>query len=284
MSSGYDKKVILFQVGASGHFLAEFLNTGDITVSPDQRIDGRQRLSSVFVDETSAEYQFKGGCSADCITAIKNAISNQDRRIILSHCDTVSEFKKFTNKVWIKKIVPTTNFFGWIKNAVYKIHDIDQVMKKNIAQQINFYFTNLKHWYKINRADQDRPSDMTIDFGKLYDMQYLADLYRSANGCDPSESRIKFAEQYVSKQFAPIHDCLATDIRDIIEHVNPTDSFDIATALFMYEKNHDSIDQNRWWTFDNFPDSIPQCIEFLIANSQNYSIFQRIQIVKRLRS
>ena len=275
MSSGYDKKVILFQVGASGHFLAEFLNTGDITVLPNQRIDYKQRLSSVFIDETSADHQFKGGCSVDCIDAIKKAISIEDRRIILSHCDAVSEFKQFTNKVWIKKILPNTNFFGWIKNAVYKTHNIDQVMKQNITQQIDFYFTNLKHWYKINRADQDRPIDMTIDFGKLYDIQYLIDLYISANGCEPNNTRIKFAQQYICNQLSPIHDCQATDMTDIIEHVTPKNSFDIATVLFMYEKNHDSIDQNRWWTFDHFPDSIPQCIEFLIANSQNYSIFSK---------
>jgi hypothetical protein len=274
LSSGYNKKVILFQVGASGHFLAEFLNTGDITVLPNQRIDRRQRLSSVFVDETSAEYQFKGGCSADCINSIKSAISNQDQRIILSHCDAVSEFQPFTNLAWIKKIVPNTNFFGWIKNAVYKTQDIDRVIKKNMAQQIDFYFTNMKHWYNIDRADQDRPSDMTIDFGKLYDIQHLIDLYRSANGCEPDHTRIDFAEQYVSKQFAPIDDCESTDIRDIIEHVTPRNSFDMATVLFMYEKNHDSIDQNRQWTLEDFPDSIPQCIEFLTANSQNYSIFK----------
>lgn len=275
MSSGYNKKVILFQVGASGHFLAEFLTTEDITVLPNQRIDHRQRLSSVFVDETSAEHQFKGGCSADCITAIKHAITNGDRRIILSHCDTVSEFRSFTDRVWIKKILPNTNFFGWIKNAVYKTHDVDQVMKKNIAQQIDFFFTNLKHWFEINRTDQDRPIDMTIDFGKLYDIQYLTDLYRSANGCDPSESRIEFAEQYVSKQFAQMDDCQATDMMDIIKHVNPRDSFGIATVLFMYEKNHNSIDQNRQWTLNDLPDSISQCIEFLIANSQNYLIFSK---------
>ena len=275
MSSACDKKVILFQVGASGHFLAEFLTIEDITVLPNRRIDHRQRLSSVFVDETSAEHQFKGGCSTDCIEAIKKAITNGDRRIILSHCDTVSEFRSFTDRVWIKKILPNTNFFGWIKNAVYKTHDVDQVMKKNIAQQIDFFFTNLKHWYEINRADQDRPNDMTIDFGKLYDTQYLTDLYRSANGCDPSESRIEFAEQYISNQFDPMDDCPATDMRDIIDHINPKNSFDIATALFMYEKNHNSVDQNRWWTVEDFPGSIPQCIEFLIANSQNYSIFSK---------
>ena len=275
MSSGYDKKVILFQVGASGHFLAEFLNTGDITVLPNQRIDRRQRLSSVFVDETSADHQFRGGCSVDCIDAIKKAIAIGDRQIILSHCDAVSEFKQFTNQVWIKKILPNTNFFGWIKNAVYKTHNVDRVMKQNMTQQIDFCFTNLKHWYEINRADQDRPSGMTIDFGKLYDIQYLIELYRSANGCEPDTTRIKFAEQYISNQFAPMDDCPASDMRDIIDHVNPKNSFDIATALFIYEKNHDSVDQNRWWTFDNFPGSIPQCIEFLIANSKKYSIFSK---------
>jgi hypothetical protein len=275
LSSAYDKKVILFQVGASGHFLAEFLTTEDITVLPNQRIDHRQRLSSVFVDETSAEYQFNGGCSADCITAIKNAIANDDRRIILSHCDTISEFRSFTDRVWIRKILPNTNFFGWIKNAVYKTHNVDHVIKQSMPQQIDFCFTNLKHWYEIDRADQDRPSDMTIDFGKLYDIQYLIELYRSANGCNPSESRIKFAEQYVSKQFAPINDCSATSMIDIIKHVTPTDSFDIATVLFMYEKNHHSIDQNRRWTLNDFPDSIPQCIEFLIANSKKYSNFSK---------
>ena len=275
MSSGYDKKVILFQVGASGHFLAEFLNTGDITVLPNQRIDYKQRLSSVFVDETSADHQFKGGCSVDCIDAIKKAIAIRDRRIILSHCDAVSEFKQFTDKVWIKKILPNTNFFGWIKNAVYKTHNIDQVMKQNIAQQIDFCFTNLKHWYEINLADQDRPGDMTVDFGKLYDIQHLIELYRSANGFEPDTTRIEFAEQYISNQFDPMDDCSATGMGEIIDHINPKNSFDIATALFIYEKNHHSIDQNRWWTTNDFPDSISQCIEFLIANSKKYSIFSK---------
>ena len=227
MSRIYNKKVILFQVGASGHFLAEFLNTGDIKVLPNQRIDYRQRLSSVFVDETSADHQFKGGCSVDCINSIKNAISNGDQRIILSHCDAVSEFRQFTDRVWIKKILPITNFIGWIKNAVYKTHNIDQVMKQNIKQQIDFCFTNLKHWYEINRADQDRPSDMTIDFGKLYDIQYLIELYKSANGCEPDTTRIKFAQQYISNQFDPIDDCQATGMREIIDHINPKNSFDI---------------------------------------------------------
>lgn len=275
MSSGYNKKVILFQVGASGHFLAEFLNTGDIKVLPNRRIDHKQKLSSVFVDETRDEYKFRGGCSADCITAIKNAIANDDQRIILSHCDSVSEFRPLTNRVWIRKILPNTNFFGWIKNAVYKTHDVDHVINQRMPQQIDFYFTNLKHWFEINLADQDRPIDMIIDFGKLCDIQYLTDLYVSANDCTPSESRIEFAEQYVSKQFAPMNDCSSTSMIDIIRHVAPTDSFDIATVLFMYEKNHHSIDKNRQWALNDFPDSISQCIEFLIANSQNYSIFSK---------
>jgi hypothetical protein len=266
----YNKKVILFQVGASGHFLAEFLTTEDITVLPTQRIDHRQRLSSVFVDETRPEYQFKGGCSTDCVNAIKKAITGDDPRIILSHCDTISEFRQLTDRAWIKKILPDTNFFGWIKNAVYKTHDIDHVIKQGMPQQIDFFFTNLKHWSEINRADQDRPKDMTIDFGKLYNIQYLKDLYRSANGCDPNADRIEFAEQYISKQFDPMHDCESTNIMDIIDHVDPHDSFGIATALFMYENNHNSIDQNRQWTINDFPDHITGCIEFLVAHSQNY--------------
>jgi hypothetical protein len=274
LSSGYNKKVILFQVGASGHFLAEFLTSQDIKALPTQRIDCGQKLSSVFVDETRPEYQFKGGCSVDCINAVKTTISSQDNRIILSHCDAVSEFRQFSDQVWIRKILPITNFFGWIKNAVYKTHNVGSVINLGIAQQIDFFFTNLKYWFEIDRADLDRPSDMIIDFGKLYDIQYLTDLYRSANDQDPGPSRIEFAKQYASKQFAPIHDCESTHMIDIVTHIDPRDSFDIAAALFIYEKNHNTIDQNRRWNLADFPNSITGCIEFLMANSPNYSILQ----------
>jgi hypothetical protein len=49
--------------------------------------------------------------------------------------------------------------------------------------------------------------------------------------------------------------------------------YDLAILLFMYEKNHNTVDQNRLWTINHIPVDVDQAVEFLVKNSKNYSIF-----------
>jgi len=275
LSRNYNKKVILFQAGSSGNFLAAFLTVGNIFVLPNNRIDLGQKVSSaIFVSgESSHDKRFIDFDSDICLANIKTAIVNSPQQVILSHYQKISKLREFESTNWIKKVAPTNNIFGWIKNIMYKKQYVEKIDFRQTAmtQQVDACFVNLQNWYEINRVDIDCPSDMIIDFDKINDITYLVDLYKSANGNHPDDMRIKFAEEYISKQFSPINDCDKMSIIDIVEHVDPKDAFDIATALFIYEKNHNTIDSNRLWTIDDLPNTVPECIEFLIANEKNYS-------------
>jgi hypothetical protein len=277
LSNDYSKKVILFQAGSSGNFLAALLTTGNIFVLPNTRIDLGQRISSaVFISgEQSSDKRFNDFDSDVCLKNIKTAIMHDQRQVILSHYQQVSELREFESTNWIKKIVPGTNIFGWIKNIVHKKQYVELVDTRstNFRYQVDGNLMNLKTWYDLNQQDKDVPTNMTVDFGRMYDITYLADLYKSANGSYPDDLRIKFAEEYINKQFPPLGDCDSNSMIDIIEHVKPLDSFDIATALFIYEKNHNTIDSNRLWSIDDLPNTVSGSIEFLIANERNYLIF-----------
>lgn len=288
MSKNYNKKIILFPAGSSGHFLASLMTTGNISVLPNARIDLGQTVSSaVFVTgEHSADSKFNDFKSDLCLRNIKNAIMHDHRQVILSHYQHVSQLREFGSTNWIKKIVPGANIFGWIKNLVFKKQYVERVDLKNTSfrYQVDANLMDLNSWYHLNLQDTDTPEDMIIDFGNICNIPYLSDLYQSVNGSAVDNLRIKFAEEYISKQFSPLSDCDSKSMIDIIEHVNPKDPFDIATVLFIYEKNHDTIDRNRLWSIDNLPNTIPECIKFLINNERNYLIFKRKNFVKRIRT
>jgi hypothetical protein len=117
MTKNYNKKVILFPAGASGNFLASLLTTGTIFVLPNSRIDLGQTISSaVFVTgEHSPDSKFNDLTSDICLKNIKDAIMYDQRQVILSHYQQVTKLREFESTNWIKKIVPGTNIFGWIK-------------------------------------------------------------------------------------------------------------------------------------------------------------------------
>jgi hypothetical protein len=275
----YTKKVILFPAGASGHFLSAFLSHDEIIDTlPNFRLDLGQTLSSaLFVSgEPVPNGRFDDFESHRCLTNIKNCIVEGEHQTILSHYLKISELREFENTVWIRKIVPITNLFGWIKNIVYKKKYIEQIdcRQQAFAQQVDGCFMDLITWTEINRTDQDRPDDLIIDFGKMYDINYLVQLYESANGHSPDHLRIQFAEEYIRKQYASLHDSDATKMIDIIQHVDPQDPFDIALVLFLFERNHMTIDCNRQWTINDMPNTVTEAVDFLLNNANNYLIFK----------
>jgi PDZ domain-containing secreted protein len=141
------------------------------------------------------------------------------------------------------------------------------------CQIVLFPFENMKDFYFMIKADTDCPEHSTIDFGKITDLNYLSELYIDANGIAPTDEKIDLAQAYINLQHTSIDDYNYLNMEEIAKVVRPQDLYDIAILLFMYEKNHNTIDQNRLWSIDNLPTDIDYAVEFLIKNSKNYSIF-----------
>ena len=259
----YRKKVILFPAGASGHFLASFLTTGQVFVQSQYRMDlGQTISSSIFVPSN--------------LDKIKHTILEDSRQTILTHYNQVSDLRELQDQCWIRKIYPKTNVFGWLKNVFYKKQQIESI---NVSQaemlcQFDFMFENMKDSYFALKEDCDFPEDLTIDFGQMKDLDYLKQLYLEANEVDAPDEQIEFAQNYIDLQGKNIEDCNSLDIQDIVKLVNPQDLYDLAILLFVYEKNHNTIDCNRLWTIDDLPIEIDRAVAFLIDNSKKYSIFK----------
>ena len=261
MLKDYDKKVILFPAGASGHFLASFLTVGENFVAPQYRIDLGQHLSSaIFVDT---------------LDQIKYQIEVGQYQAVLSHYSAVSDLLEFKDKHWLRKIYPHTNLFGWTKNVFYKKQQIEKVnySQTTMLHQFDAMFENLRDFYVNIKQDTDCPPELTIDFGKILNLDYLIELYQEANGQEPPDHKIIFAQSYITQQGKVINDCNYTDINDIVNLINPSDLYDLCILVFTYEKNHNTIDQNRNWTIQDLPVDIDRAITFLVGNSKNYSIF-----------
>ena len=261
MLKKYDKKIILFPAGASGHFLGEFLTIGKTFVLPQQRIDLGQSLSSaIFVSD---------------LEHIKDVVINTSHQVILSHYSNISDLEEFKDQYWLRKVYPKTNLFGWTKNVFYKKQQIEKVnySQATMLQQFDSMFLNLEDFYFQIKQDTDCPADLTIDFGQILNLDFLIDLYREANNEEPDDEKKMFAQSYINQQGPVINDCDYTNITDIINLNKPMDLYDLAILLFIYEKNHNTIDQNRNWTINDLPTDVNRAVEFLVSNAKNYSIF-----------
>ena len=261
MLNKYDKKIILFPPGASGNFLSEFLTVGESFVIPQNRIDLGQRLSSAIF--------------ATDLDDIKFMVNDDNHQVVLSHYSNVSDLLEFQDQHWLRKIYPCTNLFGWATNVFYKKQQIEKVLysQATMLKQFDAMFENLRDFYFKIKEDSDCPPELTLDFGKFSDINYLIDLYRDANQADPPEKKILFAQAYIDAQRPAINDCNCTDMLDIVNLIKPTDIYGVAILLFMYEKNNNTIDQNRNWTINDLPNTVDDAIEFLLTNSKNYNIF-----------
>jgi hypothetical protein len=256
------KKVILFHPGASGHFLSEFLANDDGILKPQFRLDFMQQSNSaVFASD---------------LPTLRNLIVNGSRDTILSHQMHIDELADLTDNLWIKKIYPCSNLFGLIKNIVFKKQQVEIVdwSSSHYLQQFDGYFENISNWYPRLLQEPYPDLDQLIDFGRLYEIDYLTAVYESYHGKSPNLNKISFAQDYIKKQFLPINDTASTDINKIIQQVNPSSLFDLAVVLFIYEKNYNTVDQNRMWTIDNLPGDLDSALSFLIGNAKNYTIFQ----------
>jgi len=275
----YKQQIILFHVGASGHFLANFLIVDKKLLEPQFRIDWKQTNSNiVFVGYNSSAVdrrlqQFKNN---KVLEDIRKCVQQQTHQVMLSHYLEVSQLRDIGEHVWVRKIYPKTNLFGLIKNAHFKKQNLEFIdySQTDFITQLDQAFIIIDDTYQTILQDQDCPDDLTIDFGMLYNTDYLATLFKSVHGFAPDAVKMEWAQNYVDQQFTSCNDCDHTNIQQIIDHVKPKDFFDVAVVLFMYEKNHNTIDTNRLWTINDMPNDVNTALQFIVDNSTNYSIFR----------
>jgi len=271
------KRIILFPAGSGGHFLSQFLLPDETPILPTFRIDINQTMSSAykFVSGTTGN-RMQDFSSQICLDEIVKVIKSNSHVGVLSHYLKISNLREYTNIAWIRKIHPKTNIFGWIKNVNFKKRQMEFVDYSSTEFKFQFdsAFAMIIDWYDLLKADDDLPEDLLIDFGDLYNIEYLKNLYYTLNGYAPHDIKIAWAEEYISKQFAPINDSTSKDLDIIIKEIMPVDFFDVAVALFIHEKNHNTVDRNRLWTINDLPNNVNDAINFLINNSKNYTIFK----------
>lgn len=275
----FKKQLILFYPGGSGQFLSQFL-------SHDwDKSEAKLRLDTGIINELQAQdrqvYMIAGKSydrwNEEDRNKICEMLENGNNQIILSHHLNISDFRKYSNEVWTRKIFPKTNVFGMIKNNQLKKYDLEltNYTTTNLGTRVDNIFLIMHELYKDLRGDKDTPDDLTIDFGMLYDIDFLIDQHKDVHGYRPHDEKIAWAEKYIELQFEPIEDCDYKDIDQLIEYIQPKDPFDVALLIYLYEKNNDTIDIGRLgWSIDKLPNSIDDAVLYIKENSKRYSKFE----------
>jgi len=272
----YKHQVILFHPGSGGNFLANFLIVDKNLLRPQFRIDWSQTNSNiVFVGNISAVDRRTVFFDHTLLDSICEILKQGTHQIILSHYLAVDQLRNVGQDIWVKKIYPKTNIFGLIKNIHFKKESLEFIdySAADFKTRVDQAFIIIDNNYQKISQDTECPDDLTIDFGLLYNIEYLVDLFQSVHGFPPDKIKIDWAKTYIDQQFAICNDCDCTDMQQIIDYIQPKDFFDVAVVLFIYEKNHNTIDQNRLWTIDNLPNDINDALEYLVTNSKKYTIF-----------
>ena len=280
MKKGFNKKIILFAAGTGGNFLANWLLVdNDLLPNPSFRIDKVQqttdRIQFISGHRGQVDSRLNDFDSEQCLRALVDWLYNSQAQIALSHYRQIYQLQPYVDQAWIRKIHPVTNIFGCLKNICYKKQHQDWInySQTPFSYQFDQIFEGLKDWYFKLTTDTDSPEDLLIDFGKLYNIDYLNNLFVEANGIEPDSVKIFWAQQYLEKQYTIMDDCDYLDLQQIINHINPTDVFDLAVVLFIYEKNNKTIDSNRLWSINNLPNTVEEGIDFFLENSRRYIIF-----------
>lgn len=273
-------KIISFMTGTSGNFLADFLSTNITARHPEFRIDTKQNAVVspqhviLHAGHSSQDRRMIDFSSDELILQKLDEILKTDVSTIITHYPKISKLKdRAPEGSWVKKIYPETNIFGAIKNIVFKKQEAEFTSYQYVDDlyfKVDNVFALITEYYNKFKTDDDL--NEILDFGKLYDIDFLIELFVSVNGVHPDKLKIEFAEKYIALQFDRIDDSLSKDFAEIAQSVNPKDYFDIAVCLFIYERNHNTIDKNRLWVIDDLPNTIAESLEFLQNNCKNYRI------------
>ena len=164
----FEKRIISFQVGAGGNFLANFLSDDDVNVEADFRIDWpRQKnpLIASFAPVTLDELVV-----ADFLRKVDEWTKQTKTQTLITHYRNISNFIKYKDSCWFRKIVPGKHILTYCKNVWYKKRELDIEALSRVAHGVHARFIRhlfdgrmflrpdgvSQHEVRDDEADQDR--------------------------------------------------------------------------------------------------------------------------------
>lgn len=272
MLKEYNKKIILFPAGTSGNFLASFLTTTDVQLSPNFRIDWNQANKAI---DFIGPRKFDRYNESAYLESVNQWVQQEKGHTMISHYLGISNLLKYNDICWIRKIVSGKHILSHCKNVFYKKQELEFVSyQTTMPVLVDGMMMNIGDFYNQHKLDYDRPDGYLIEFSKLQNIEYLIELYTEVNQAPPSLQQINWAEEYISKQFCLYEYPTSTVMSDIVSLIKPKDTFDVAAVLFTYENNWNTVDQNRLWSIDDLPNSVEDAVQFLLSNERNYTFFK----------
>lgn len=188
--------------------------------------------------------------------------------VILTHIiDSVGLASLILEPAHYITIWPITNRFGWIKTSYNKNKVTNTAYHDHRINQFE-HLINFITMYDEGSQTLDLCHGEVFDYGRLQDIDSLIDLYKRSNGNPPSDEKIDWAMRYIDQQFKPINPSSIGNLGDLIKETNPTDLFDLAILVYVYEKNNPAL--RRIWSVDDVPDDPMIALDFLRHNHKNY--------------
>ena len=279
----------MFPAGASGNFLANWLTPDeDSLMAPNYKIDSvdntnpyRRALYLGEGYETQPWSIFNGTVfdltrlNLDSVYWIEylrqiEEIKTSGRPIIITHIlDEVTIRKHLGDATYIT-IWPYTNIFGYIRSTINKntLFNLTQSERENINIEILLRMIDNRINEYENFSKFRFTNSKMLDYGKIYEIDYLKDIYIEIIGKSPSPARTKWAERYIAKQGKPIIDTEISDYEGLKKQIDPQSLIDLSILLYLYEKNNPKM--RRCWTIDDVPLDFKSAADFLYKNRHNY--------------
>jgi len=282
------KLLIMFPQGGSGNFLANWLTDNDsiLDFRHMRWIDqsginiNRHKVSIRFDDNLPSRYMSLCGIITDIDPILENehqkdfflrSITYSDRadvRLIITHIfDEERLINYLPYETRILKIWPLSNRFGFYKSALTKMFKsfLDDYEHKNIGRFEHLYNTIEMYNNFFDTAPQ--PHDL-IDYADLLDIDYLTSLHESLLGNLPSDTKRRWAEEYIANQPKSMCCDHESDYHEIRKDIYFDSLLDVAILLFIYEKNNPHL--RRCWSIDDVPSDMESALVYIDQHSKDY--------------
>jgi len=164
--------------------------------------------------------------------------------------------------IWFKNEIYTS-----IRNSYHK--EIGDICKR-VDPRISIFehylnFISFEYDLKNKLVCPDDAYDLVDD---IYDISRLIEIYENVNdGAKPSEFKISWAKEYISKQrIIRLDDSLKYE--ELNQQLNPKDIFDLAILLHAFEIRNPNL--RRMWSIDDVPKEFNDALDFFRYNHDRY--------------
>ena len=176
------------------------------------------------------------------LDSICEILKQGTHQIILSHYLAVDQLRNVGQDIWVKKIYPKTNIFGLIKNIHFKKESLEFIdySAADFKTRVDQAFIIIDNNYQKISQDTECPDDLTIDFGLLYNIEYLVDLFESVHGFPPDKIKIDWAKTRVE-----------TD-KLLNRYTEPYDQRELDEMLKLGQEDYTKLANERNETYKNW--------------------------------